>query len=74
MNSDDVRALIGDERPAGWVQYHDGSWAPVWQDGRIGPSLTISQLINLAADDRELVAEPTREMPPPVPGDRLSSC
>lgn len=51
MDVDDALALIGEERPACWIQYHDGSWAPVWRDGHVGPSFTISQLIQLAADE-----------------------
>ncbi|WP_408639351.1 MarR family transcriptional regulator [Nocardia yamanashiensis] len=23
-------------QPAHWLQYHDGQWAPVWSDGRVG--------------------------------------
>ncbi|GAB4583957.1 hypothetical protein [Nocardia sp. IFM 10818] len=51
MDIADALVLIGEERPVGWVQSRDGSWAPVWQDGRIGPSFTISELIDLATDD-----------------------
>lgn len=25
-----------EEQPAHWLQYHDGQWAPVWEDGRVG--------------------------------------
>ncbi|NNH70265.1 hypothetical protein HLB23_10385 [Nocardia uniformis] len=51
MDIDDALALIGEERPAWWIQYRDGAWAPVWRDGQVGPSFTISQLIQLATDD-----------------------
>ncbi|WP_330179963.1 hypothetical protein OHB26_26530 [Nocardia sp. NBC_01503] len=50
-------ALIGDERPTGWIQYRDGSWAPVWRDGRVGPSFRISALVRLAADDISVLDE-----------------
>ncbi|MFC9996396.1 hypothetical protein [Nocardia sp. NPDC127526] len=51
MEADDALALIGGERAAGWLQYHDGSWAPVWRDGRIGSPFTFAELIELAVDD-----------------------
>ncbi|GAB4587388.1 hypothetical protein Ntsu_52200 [Nocardia sp. IFM 10818] len=47
MDIADALALIGEEQPAGWVQYHDGSWAPVWRNGQLGPSFTISELTQL---------------------------
>ncbi|MFC9997946.1 hypothetical protein [Nocardia sp. NPDC127526] len=52
MDIDDASALIGEERPAGWIQYHDGSWAPVWPDGQVGPPFTIPELIQLATETR----------------------
>ncbi|WP_306359559.1 hypothetical protein [Nocardia sp. CC227C] len=51
MDIDDAVVLIGEDRPGGWVQYHDGSWAPVWRDGLVGPPFTIAELIRLAGAD-----------------------
>lgn len=54
MNVDDVLALFGEERPARWLQYHDGSWAPVWQDGWVGEPFTIADLLQVVHDPAAL--------------------
>lgn len=51
MSVDDALALLGEQRPAWWLQYEDGSWAPVWEDGRIGAAFTIPDLLQIARHD-----------------------
>ncbi|GAB4583424.1 hypothetical protein [Nocardia sp. IFM 10818] len=58
MDIDDASALIGEERPAGWIQYRDGSWAPVWPDGQVGPPFTIPELIQLATETTDITVAP----------------
>lgn len=41
-------AALNDERPRAWLQYEDGSWAPVAEDGWIGPSITVEDLLTVA--------------------------
>ncbi|MEV0465491.1 hypothetical protein AB0I30_10170 [Nocardia tengchongensis] len=49
MSADDVRALLNVDRPAGWVQYQDGSWARIASDGWAGPPITTANLLGLIA-------------------------
>ncbi|MVU76019.1 hypothetical protein GPX89_02025 [Nocardia sp. ET3-3] len=44
-------AALNDERPRAWLQYEDGSWAPVAEDGWIGPSITVEDLLTVARQD-----------------------
>ncbi|AYF76942.1 hypothetical protein D7D52_27605 [Nocardia yunnanensis] len=39
------------ERPRAWLQYDDGSWAPVAEDGRVGQSITVEDLLAVARQD-----------------------
>ncbi|MFE3190653.1 hypothetical protein ACFXHA_16695 [Nocardia sp. NPDC059240] len=41
MSIQGLLAALNDERPRAWLQYEDGSWAPVAEDGWIGPSITV---------------------------------
>lgn len=54
MSVDDVLPLLDEDRPVGWVQYRDGSWAPVASDGWVGPPITAVEL--LQATHRDLAA------------------
>ncbi|MFD7844544.1 hypothetical protein ACFV4K_16600 [Nocardia sp. NPDC059764] len=51
MSIMDVLALLAEERPAGWVGYKDGSWAPLGRDGWVGPAITATDLIEVARHD-----------------------
>ncbi|MGW2666109.1 hypothetical protein ACWCW7_34580 [Nocardia tengchongensis] len=51
MSAEDVLALLNEDRPAGWLQYQDGSWAPVGQDGWVGPPIKAADLIEVARRD-----------------------
>ncbi|AYF77151.1 hypothetical protein D7D52_28790 [Nocardia yunnanensis] len=44
-------ALLSEERPVGWVQYPEGGWAPVTEDGRIGETFTAADLTEIAHRD-----------------------
>ncbi|MRH91576.1 hypothetical protein GFY24_29750 [Nocardia sp. SYP-A9097] len=57
MDLADTLALLSIEQPARWLQYRDGSWAPVWENGRVGTSFTHTELHAIAT------AEP---LPKPV--------
>ncbi|MEC3953623.1 hypothetical protein VMT65_11320 [Nocardia sp. CDC153] len=48
MSIEGVLALLNDERPAAWLQYADGSWAPVAEDGWVGPPITAEDLLAVA--------------------------
>ncbi|MFE5284427.1 hypothetical protein ACFRAQ_05585 [Nocardia sp. NPDC056611] len=54
MSVDDILPLLDEDRPVGWVQYRDGSWAPVTSDGWVGPPITAVEL--LQATHRDLAA------------------
>lgn len=51
MSVQEVLAVLNDERPAAWLQYQDGSWAPVAEDGWVGPSITVEDLRAVAEQD-----------------------
>lgn len=51
MSIQDLLAVLNDERPAAWLQYGDGSWAPVAEDGWVGPSITVEDLLTVARQD-----------------------
>ncbi|MGW4123639.1 hypothetical protein [Nocardia sp. NPDC004711] len=51
MSVEGVLALLNGDRPAGWLQYLDGSWAPVGHDGWIGPPITAADLLEVASHD-----------------------
>ncbi|WP_162958594.1 hypothetical protein [Nocardia yunnanensis] len=51
MSAEGTAALPNEGRPAGWLQYDDGSWAPVGYDGRVGPPITAHDLFAVARDD-----------------------
>ncbi|WP_459961609.1 hypothetical protein [Nocardia sp. IFM 10818] len=57
MSAEGVAALLNGDRPAGWLQYHDGSWAPVGHDGRVGPPITTDDLLAVARDDLATLEE-----------------
>ncbi|MFD7848248.1 hypothetical protein ACFV4K_35680 [Nocardia sp. NPDC059764] len=40
-------ALLSIEQPARWLQYRDGTWAPVWENGLVGDSFTAVELRTL---------------------------
>ncbi|BAW09255.1 hypothetical protein [Nocardia seriolae] len=44
-------AILNGERPVAWLQYEDGSWAPVAEDGWVGPSITVEDLLAVARQD-----------------------
>ncbi|AYF76516.1 hypothetical protein D7D52_24880 [Nocardia yunnanensis] len=44
-------AVLNDERPRAWLQYQDGSWAPVAEDGRVGPAITAEDLLAVTQQD-----------------------
>lgn len=46
-----VLATLREERPAHWLQYRDGSWAPVWTDGRVGECVGIPELLGASSDE-----------------------
>ncbi|WP_405484689.1 hypothetical protein [Nocardia sp. NBC_00511] len=52
-----MTALLNGDRPAGWLQYHDGSWAPVGHDGRVGPAITTDDLLAVAREDLAALEE-----------------
>ncbi|MFE3988280.1 hypothetical protein ACFXPR_27660 [Nocardia tengchongensis] len=51
MDLEETLALLSIEHPARWLQYRDGSWAPVWENGLIGDSFTAAELRALAPAD-----------------------
>ncbi|GAB2532283.1 hypothetical protein [Nocardia heshunensis] len=51
MSIQGVLAVLNGERPAAWLQYEDGSWAPVAEDGWIGPPITVEDLLTVARHD-----------------------
>ncbi|MEV6139004.1 hypothetical protein AB0L63_23655 [Nocardia sp. NPDC051990] len=57
MSTEGVTALLNGDRPAGWLQYHDGSWAPVGHDGRVGPTITTDDLLAVAREDLAALEE-----------------
>ncbi|MFE3196282.1 hypothetical protein ACFXHA_45305 [Nocardia sp. NPDC059240] len=57
MSAEGVLALLSGDRPAGWLQYLDGSWAPVAEDGRVGPPITAEDLIEVAQRDLSELVE-----------------
>ncbi|MFE3256663.1 hypothetical protein ACFXPS_28355 [Nocardia sp. NPDC059091] len=46
-----VLAGLNGEQPRAWLQYEDGSWAPVAKDGWVGPSITADDLRAVAQQD-----------------------
>ncbi|MFE3027627.1 hypothetical protein [Nocardia tengchongensis] len=54
MSIEEVLALLSEETPAGWVGYEDGSWSPIAPGGRVGPPITVPELLGAAR--RDLVA------------------
>lgn len=58
MSTESVTALLNGDRPAGWLQYHDGSWAPVGYDGRVGPAITADDLLAVTCQDLDALKEP----------------
>ncbi|MFE3796503.1 hypothetical protein [Nocardia tengchongensis] len=57
MSIETVTALLNGDRPAGWLQYHDGSWAPVGYDGRVGTAITADDLLAVAHEDLAALEE-----------------
>jgi hypothetical protein len=39
------------QRPSGWVRYHDGSWSPVYPDGSTGHRFTWAQMLAARGED-----------------------
>ncbi|MFE3756535.1 hypothetical protein ACFXO9_19725 [Nocardia tengchongensis] len=52
MDLDQTLALLSIEQPARWLQYRDGSWAPVWESGLVGDSFTAAELHTLIPTER----------------------
>ncbi|MFI1465180.1 hypothetical protein [Nocardia carnea] len=46
-----VLGMLREERPAHWLQTRDGSWAPVWTDGRVGDCVGIPELLGASGDE-----------------------
>ncbi|APA96803.1 hypothetical protein [Nocardia seriolae] len=57
MSAEGVTALLNGDRPAGWLQYHDGSWAPVGYDGKVGTAITADDLLAVAREDLAALEE-----------------
>ncbi|MBF6060471.1 hypothetical protein IU500_06720 [Nocardia terpenica] len=57
MSTETVTALLNGDQPAGWLQYHDGSWAPVGYDGGVGPAITADDLLAVAHEDLAALVE-----------------
>ncbi|MFI5720819.1 hypothetical protein [Nocardia sp. NPDC051750] len=52
-----VLGMLREEQPAHWLQYRDGSWAPVWTDGRVGECLGIPELLGASSEELALLVE-----------------
>lgn len=51
MDREETLALLSIDPPTHWLQYRDSTWAPVWENGRIGDSFTPAELHTLATTE-----------------------
>ncbi|MGI5221194.1 hypothetical protein [Nocardia sp. CA-290969] len=52
-----VLGMLREEQPAHWLQYRDGSWAPVWTDGRVGECIAIPELLGASIEELAVLVE-----------------
>ncbi|WP_280399221.1 hypothetical protein [Nocardia carnea] len=52
-----VLGMLREEQPAHWLQYRDGSWAPVWSDGRVGECIGVPELLGASLEELAVLVE-----------------